>query len=373
MKGQASLFAIALIVLCTFGCVSNSDMAIRTAARHGDAGKIQALLADDPGLASKTIRGRTPLHDAAMWGQKEVAALLLARGADVNARDFRQRTPLHLAAIRGQKEMVEFLLANGADPNATDSRGRTPLDLCWLFHKSVADVLRQHRGQGSAADSSPPTEPANAPLAPGDGDDIVALVRQKKVEVRTQGSGIEGVTLQIRRLVNSPLLVRIPVGTFFVSAKASSQNMVVTAECSISLTTDQWQRVTASAACANRPRHIPGAGDSFSIQASPHQKELAVLMPVLNKANADYATRQAAVWIVTDNANYQALGILVSRPAYSAYGGTRVIHEAEAARAMKICEEAGIRIRYKAIWRDRLMIARSLNDGELKSWLEGPR
>jgi ankyrin repeat protein len=73
--------------------------------------------------------------------------LLLANKADVNSKDRNGYTPLHNAAIDGQKEVVELLLANKADVNAKDNQGRTPLDLSVAIgHKNVTDLLRQHGG-----------------------------------------------------------------------------------------------------------------------------------------------------------------------------------------------------------------------------------
>jgi hypothetical protein len=202
-----------------------------------------------------------------------------------------------------------------------------------------------------------------------EGRDIVDLLREEKLEVETQGSGIESVRVKVRRLVSHPLTVRIPVGTFFVSRSRSSQNMVTTASIERTLTHDSWATLSASAACANRPRGIPGSGDSFTVQRSPQQAELAKLMPVLDQARVEFAVRQAAVWIVTDNADYSDLGSLVSRSAAQLYGGTRVILEHDAAQAMKICSDAGINVKRKAIWRNRERIAKELPDGELKRWL----
>jgi hypothetical protein len=101
------------------------------------------------------------------------------------------------------------------------------------------------------------------------------------------------------------------------------------------------------------------------VQRAPQQRELAKLLPVLDKAGVNSETRQAAVWIVTDNADYDDLGVLVP-PG----GGSRVIGETEAARAMQLCEEAGIPMARKAIWQDRPQILRGLAEGDLKKWLE---
>ena len=202
-----------------------------------------------------------------------------------------------------------------------------------------------------------------------EGRNITELIAGKKIEIKAEGSGIEEVSLSIRRLVSYPVKVIIPVGTFFVAKKGSVQDMVTRRESEVILSNDSWNYVNISAACADRPREIPQGGDSFSVQVSPHSKDLARLMPELHKAGASYAVEQAAVWIVTNNADYADLGILVSRPASEMFGGDRVIREVHAAQAMKICDSAGINITQKAIWRDRDLILKGIKDENLKNWL----
>ena len=73
---------------------------------------------------------------------------------------------------------------------------------------------------------------------------------------------------------------------------------------------------------------------------------------------------QAAIWIVTDNANYDQLGTLV----YT--GGGRVIDEEDTAKALKLLAQAGIDVKSKRIWLDRHRILAGITDNELKSWLE---
>jgi outer membrane protein assembly factor BamD (BamD/ComL family) len=196
---------------------------------------------------------------------------------------------------------------------------------------------------------------------------IVDLLDEGKIEIKTQGEGIETVSISIRKLVPYPITVQIPVGSFFVSERSSAQNMVATAQRKVQLTNSDWQTLSVPGACANRPRDIPGGDDSFSVQRSPFQDELTRLMPVLNKSGVGYSTRQAAVWIVTDDADYYDLGILVNRSQYDYYGGTRAINEVAAARAMKICADAGIDIYSKRIWSDRQEILEGLKDPKLKS------
>jgi hypothetical protein len=203
-----------------------------------------------------------------------------------------------------------------------------------------------------------------------EGDDIVDLLSARKIEVKTEGSGIQSVSVSIRRLVSYPLTVLIPAGTFFVSSSSSVQNMVTTAESRVVLGAVEWVNVSLDAACANRPRDIPGEENRFTVQRSPSQKELAKLMPVLERANVAYALRQAAVWIVTDNADYDDLGILVSRSEYQVFGGTREINEYETAAALQILDRAGIDVKKKRIWKNKAAILKGLTDVELKKWLE---
>lgn len=210
---------------------------------------------------------------------------------------------------------------------------------------------------------------ARSALKDLEGRNITELIANKKIEIKAEGSGIQDVSLSIRRLVSHPIKVIIPVGTFFVAKKGSVQDMVTRQESDVILSNDSWYYVNISSACANRPREIPQGGDSFSAQISPNSKDLEKLMPELRKARADYAAEQAAIWIVTDNATYSDLGILVSRSVYQMFGGERVIQEIHAAQAMKICENAGINITKKAIWRDRELILRGIKDENLKSWI----
>ena len=67
--------------------------------------------------------------------------------SDVNAKNDRGRTPLHNAAASGHKEIVEVLVTKGADVNANIG-GWTPLHLAVdEGHTETADLLRKHGGK----------------------------------------------------------------------------------------------------------------------------------------------------------------------------------------------------------------------------------
>jgi ankyrin repeat protein len=104
------------------------------------------------------LRGQTLLHDAALVGEAELAAVLIRLGADPDAKEAGGHTPLyrastgdvarvllaagatpdvasgptqgtalHQAARRGNVAVVQALLEHGATINALDAKGQTPL------------------------------------------------------------------------------------------------------------------------------------------------------------------------------------------------------------------------------------------------------
>ena len=86
--------------------------------------------------------------DAIDEGNIEAVKQHLAAGADVNAKARDATTPLHLAALKGQKEIAELLIAEDANVNAKGTGGRTPLNTAIIFgRKEIADLLRKHGGK----------------------------------------------------------------------------------------------------------------------------------------------------------------------------------------------------------------------------------
>jgi hypothetical protein len=71
----------------------------------------------------------TPLHQAARRGHLSVAQALLEHGATIDARDAKEQTPLRRAVNCRQLPIVRLLVRHGADPYAADRRGVTPLDV----------------------------------------------------------------------------------------------------------------------------------------------------------------------------------------------------------------------------------------------------
>lgn len=98
--------------------------------------------------------GETALHHAASKkGQTAVVKLLIERGGNVNHRaksnaysalnyfgTFWGETPLHVAAVCGDREMIEVLLAASADKTIHTAEGKTPFILA-KEHQRSAEIL----------------------------------------------------------------------------------------------------------------------------------------------------------------------------------------------------------------------------------------
>ena len=227
---------------------------------------------------------------------------------------------------------------------------------------------------GSQIINPPPPTPTIDPASiPREGN-IVDLISANEIEVKPRGAGIDELEIEIRRLVEELLEVEISVGTYFLSHSGAVQNMVVRAPANILLETDAWLEVTVEVACANMLREVPFSKDSFDIVRAPDQSELQTLMEFLEGADdlgwkyTEFDVIQAAVWIVTDDANFEDLGTLVG--SYTTLGPqTRSIDEDETARAMFLVDEADIDITDKEIWLDRNRIANGVLDTSLADWI----
>lgn len=113
------------------------------ACLSGDERAARQQLASTPDLLP---RARTRMPDlllrAAESGRPAAVRLLAGLGLDLDDRTVRGRTPLHVAALAGDQPIVDTLLALGADPTISDATyGSTPAG--WALHAGFTGVAEQ--------------------------------------------------------------------------------------------------------------------------------------------------------------------------------------------------------------------------------------
>lgn len=144
MKNFALLLILMACILVTPAIMCSE---IHDACKNGDFARVKEIINNDPAqMQAKTSEGKSPLHMATGWGQKEIVIWLLEQGADIKALNNNGGTPIHVAASQNQPECAEILLKNGADIEATrELGGLTPLAIAVLKDNyEVAEFLLQN-------------------------------------------------------------------------------------------------------------------------------------------------------------------------------------------------------------------------------------
>ncbi|MGH7756649.1 MAG: ankyrin repeat domain-containing protein [Vulcanimicrobiaceae bacterium] len=125
--------------------------ALMRAARAGDLGTLQSLLASGAEPNAIDPRDRTALDYAMLRDSAPAVKALIAGGASLALQDRNGDTALHLAARGGDPTLVQALLAAGANPGAVNARNQTPLDVARGLHTSNAHTVAlvlQHAATG---------------------------------------------------------------------------------------------------------------------------------------------------------------------------------------------------------------------------------
>ena len=126
-------------------CVGNSPL--HFARDHKIVARLLTLGAD---AAAKNINGRTPLHEAAIWGTTEILKAILHEFIDrkfsVDVADDQGFTPLHLAVFSEVKEnileKISLLVSAGAEVDKPNLHGFTPMRLaCTNYNLKASTVL----------------------------------------------------------------------------------------------------------------------------------------------------------------------------------------------------------------------------------------
>ncbi len=222
--------------------------------------------------------------------------------------------------------------------------------------------------------ASPAATPTAPPLAaptllsspPASGAQFADLVEQGTLSFRVVSGSINQLGLNLKNSGSQPVQVDIPAGTFFVNDDPQSQNMVVLHPAGLALQPGERADVLLDVACANLRRSEPTGSDTFTVQRAPESPVLSVLIDRLSGAGVDFPVEQAAVWIITDDASYDELGMLVKDTRF----GDPVITENDAARALMLIDQAGLNVHQRLIWEDLIQLWAKADDPDVSDWMD---
>jgi|GEM_PF-1970110 len=238
-------------------------------------------------------------------------------------------------------------------------RTADPIRWCKKKQNSVLPATADNSGYAGAQQKKP-AEPSIPTYT------ISEALEKGKIAVEAEGAGLSVVSVTIKKTTEEKFKVLIPVGTYFV-AKGNYQSMVSREKVIEDLTVNKKVTVSVPASCANASKEVPGKGDKFNIALSPQAKDLRKLMEVIAKKNPGEVVTQVAVWIVTDNISRDKLDSRYRRfrgfaPVLPfAGGGEPAASDEDVIEAMALVEEAGIDLKKKVIYKERISAIRGLS------------
>ena len=170
------------------------------------------------------------------------------------------------------------------------------------------------------------------------GVDIFRLVDEKRVSTAIKGGGLTRAQVTLINNGDSAVSVMIPSAIMFVSRNPEIQNMVTTSATLVALKPNETKSLSVPVASANLPRRAPGSSSELFLEQVADQPALKRIVWHMQAVELPFEVRQAAVWIVTDDATYQGLSRLdTMRPGYAMH-------------ALRLLEESGIKLGRFSIW-----------------------
>jgi len=210
---------------------------------------------------------------------------------------------------------------------------------------------------------------------------IQDLIDKKKIKVYFNYANIEKIGIKVHNRRLRSYWIKIPIGTILSPADNNFQNMLCYTDVVEKVNPHPFSReIEIPTVCINLQKEIPDDGLEFSFHKQSKNKELNLFIKNLAELDTNCidsitgfdspnnSEMQAAVWIITDNADYNELGTLVSDgqdligTMFDFPPGERVLGPRSTAIAMLLLNKCGVDVKSKRIWNDRFHVYENLEE-----------
>jgi hypothetical protein len=261
------------------------------------------------------------------------------------------------ANVNGAKRRIRALQSDSARFLDAEARGTV---------KAWRAFLRNYSGHRCAG-------VALANLAEVEPRSIFRLAREDSADFRGAAFADDSFGVLVDKHQFPPLTFCIPAGTYGKAADPNVRDFVTTMAITEKLTEYGVIAFWTPSASVGMRRRQPDRRDTFTMQPAPPDDDLARLVAGLAAADPGLAARQAAVWIVADDATYAELRRYVVNPLEYWMSGRPgderwTFGPEEAVSAMQAIDDAGLGLRQRAIWNDRREIFWALLTADADGW-----
>jgi len=195
--------------------------------------------------------------------------------------------------------------------------------------------------------------------------DLLDALSAGLIEAEAVGSGDGAVTVRIRRTGNDPVVVTLPVGTYFRSG-GGTRDMIARRDGWVVLYDTEWRDWSVRAVGRQSDRDAPSDDEQLEIlspSTAPPLEALMYQVQVGTYTVADSPTlyvpltlgiEQAAVWIADADLRYDRMA--------DALSDARMPSQYAVAFALVFVDRAGIDVTGRRVWQDRDAIFGRLQD-----------
>lgn len=181
------------------------------AALSGNKELISILLEAQAAVDIKDNKGMRPLHYAAWQGKTEPMKMLLKAGSSVNGPSEEGQIPLHLSSQHGHYDGTEMLLQHQSNPCISDAAMKTPLDLACEFGRvGVVQLLLSSNMCATMLEPKPSDPNGVSPLhlaAKNGHIEVIKLLIQAGIDINRQSES--GTALHQAALCGKTEVVRL--------------------------------------------------------------------------------------------------------------------------------------------------------------------